>query len=154
MPQGVKDLIGRRLARLTPEALDTLTLAAVLGCDFDLSTLQVVADDHDPDDVIASLEAAVAAGLVVEDAEEVDQFSFAHVLMRETLYERPIASRRLRLHRRIAEALEEKPARRIPPRSPTTTSRRARSAARPRRSSSTSGRARPPRRRTPTRTRP
>ena len=108
VPQGVKDLIGRRLARLSPEALETLTLAAVLGCDFDLSTLQVVADDHDPDDVIASLEAAVAAGLVVEDAEEVDQFSFAHVLMRETLYERPIASRRLRLHRRIAEALEER----------------------------------------------
>ena len=109
VPQGVKDLIGRRLARLSPEALDTLTLAAVLGCDFDLSTLQVVADDHDPDDVIAALEAAVGAGLVVEDAEEVDRFSFAHVLMRETLYERPIASRRLRLHRHIAEALEEKP---------------------------------------------
>ena len=114
VPQGVKDLIGRRLARLSPEALETLTLAAVLGCDFDLSTLQVVADDHDPDDVIASLEAAVAAGLVVEDAEEVDRFSFAHVLMRETLYERPIASRRLRLHRRIAEALEERAGARNP----------------------------------------
>ena len=38
-----------------------------------------------------------------------DRFSFAHSLVRETLYERPIASRRLRLHRRVAEALEFSP---------------------------------------------
>ena len=54
-------------------------------------------------------EAAVAGGLVVEDSEHVDRFSFTHALVRETLYERPIASRRVRLHRRVAEALEFSP---------------------------------------------
>ena len=35
-----------------------------------------------------------------------DRFVFAHALVRETLYERQSASRRVRLHRRIGEALE------------------------------------------------
>ena len=106
VPEGVKGVIGERLDRLRPAALEALTLAAMLGTDFRLSTLQIVALAHETDALLAALEAAVAARLVVEDPDEVDRFSFAHALVRETLYERPIASRRLRLHRRVAEALE------------------------------------------------
>jgi RecA/RadA recombinase len=106
VPEGVKDVIGRRLDRLAPATLETLTLAAVLGIDFRLAALQVVATDQSQDDLIASLEAAVAARLILEDPDEVDRFSFTHALVRQTLYERPIASRRLRLHRRVAVALE------------------------------------------------
>ena len=109
VPEGVKDIIGRRLVRLPPPALETLTLAAVLGTDFRFSTLRIVATELATDDLIASLEAAVAARLVVEDPAEIDRFSFAHALVRETLYERPITSRRLRLHRHVAEALEAAP---------------------------------------------
>jgi hypothetical protein len=109
VPEGVKDVIGRRLDRLPAPAMETLTLAAVLGTDFRLSTLRIVASELRTDDLIASLEAAVGARLVVEDPDEVDRFSFAHALIRETLYERPIASRRLRMHRRVAEALEAAP---------------------------------------------
>ena len=109
VPEGVKDVIGRRLARLPPPALETLTLAAVLGIDFRLATLRIVASEIELDDLIASLEAARAARLVVEDPGEVDRFSFAHALIRDTLYERPIVSRRLRLHLRVAEALEAAP---------------------------------------------
>jgi hypothetical protein len=109
VPPGVEDLIGRRLDRLPPAALETLTLAAVLGCDFRLTTLQAVATDRDQDELLAELEAAVRAGLLVEHPDEVDRFAFAHTLMRETLYDRPIAARRLRLHRRVAEALENAP---------------------------------------------
>jgi tetratricopeptide (TPR) repeat protein len=109
LPPGVKDVIGRRLDRLPPPTLDTLTVAAALGTDFRLSTLAAVASDRDEDELIAALEQAVAAGLVVEDQEEVDRFSFSHALVRQTLYGRPIASRRLRLHLRIAQALEAVP---------------------------------------------
>jgi len=86
-----------------------LTLAAVLGTDFRLATLQAVAPDQSQHELIASLEAAVAARLILEDPEEVDRFSFMHALVRQTLYDRPIASRRLRLHRRVAVALEAAP---------------------------------------------
>ena len=106
VPEGVKDVIGRRLDRLAPETLDILTLAAVLGNDFRLAALQAVALDQRQDDLIAALEAAVAARVIVEDPDEVDRFSFTHALVRETLYERPIASRRVRLHRRVAVSLE------------------------------------------------
>ncbi len=109
VPEGVKDVIGRRLDRLPPATLETLTLAAVLGSDFRLATLQAVAVEQPQDELIASLEAAVAARLIVEDPDEVDRFSFTHALVRQTLYERPIASRRLRLHRRVAVALEAAP---------------------------------------------
>src|SRR4051812_33357681 len=109
VPQGVKDIIGRRLDRLPAATLETLMLAAVLGSDFRLSALQAVVTDQSQDELIASLEAAVTARLVREDPEEVDRFSFAHALVRETLYERPIASRRLRLHKRVAVALESAP---------------------------------------------
>jgi hypothetical protein len=109
VPVGVKFVIGRRLDRLAPATLETLTLAAVLGCDFRLATLQAVVAEQTQDDLIASLEAAVAERLILEDPDEVDRFSFTHALVRQTLYERPIASRRLRLHRRVAVALESAP---------------------------------------------
>ena len=106
VPEGVKDVIGRRLDRLVPATLEILTLAAVLGNDFCLAALQAVALDQRQDDLIAALEAAVAARVILEDPDEVDRFSFTHALVRETLYERPIASRRVRLHRRVAVSLE------------------------------------------------
>ena len=96
VPEGVKEVIGGRLDRLPPPALEALTLAAVLGTDFRLSALRIVANELEFDELIASLEAAVAARVVVEDPEEVDRFSFVHALVRETLYERPITSRRFR----------------------------------------------------------
>jgi tetratricopeptide (TPR) repeat protein len=49
---------------------------------------------------------SINAGLVRE-ADELDRFIFAHALVRETLYESQSASRRVRLHHRIARALED-----------------------------------------------
>jgi tetratricopeptide (TPR) repeat protein len=54
--------------------------------------------------MIAALEEAVAAGLLREV--EIDRFAFAHVLIREALYQRQSASRRARTHYKIAEALQ------------------------------------------------
>ena len=111
VPPGVKEVIGRRLDRLPAETVELLTLAAALGTDFRLSTLLAIEREQEEEELIVSLELAVAAGLIVEDHEEVDRFSFRHSLIRETLYDRPIKSRRLRLHMRIADALETAPMR-------------------------------------------
>ena len=106
VPEGVKQVIGRRLARLSDETVDVLITAAFLGAEFSLPMLIAVAGDVD---VVAAVEQAVRAGLLTEEPDSVDRLSFTHALVRETLIEQPIVSRRLRIHRAIAEALEATP---------------------------------------------
>ena len=104
VPEGVKEMISRRLAQLSETANQVLRLASVVGRRFDLELLDGLLDEP-VDRIIEVLEEASAAGLIRE-ADELDRFAFAHALVRETLYEAQSASRRVRLHRRIGEALE------------------------------------------------
>jgi DNA-binding SARP family transcriptional activator len=106
VPEGVKTVIERRLGRLPAETVGVLVTAAFLGAEFSLKTLQAVAGDED---VVAAVEHAVKAGVLVEEPGAIDRFAFAHALVRETLSEQPIMSRRLRIHRALAEALEVAP---------------------------------------------
>ena len=105
VPEGVKDLVSRRLSRLTAPTVEALTAAAVLGRDFSLATLaDMVAKPGE--ELLGALEEALRASVVREDAEHVDRFTFAHALVRETLYEAPAQARRARLHLRAGHALE------------------------------------------------
>ena len=56
------------------------------------------------DDVLDALDAARAAGLVIEVC--VDRHRFAHALVRETLHGELSSSRRARQHRKVATVLE------------------------------------------------
>jgi DNA-binding SARP family transcriptional activator len=105
VPEGIKDLVSRRLSRLAPETVETLTAAAVLGRDFRLATLEAMVE-RPVDELLEALEEALRAGVVLEDAAQVDRFAFGHALVRETLYDVPAASRRARLHLRAGRALE------------------------------------------------
>jgi DNA-binding SARP family transcriptional activator len=105
VPEGVKDLVSRRLARLEPETVEALTAAAVLGRDFRLDTLEAMVR-RPGEELLDPLEEALRAGVVREDAEQVDRFAFAHALVRETLYDAPAHARRARLHLRAGRALE------------------------------------------------
>ena len=105
VPEGVKDLVSRRLARLEPETVEALTAAAVLGRDFRLATLEAMVR-RPGEELLDALEEALRAGVVREDAEQVDRFAFAHALVRETLYDAPAHARRVRLHLRAGRALE------------------------------------------------
>ena len=105
VPEGVKDLVSRRLARLQPDTVETLTAAAVLGRDFSLATLEAMVA-RPGEELLGPLEEALRASVVREDAERVDRFAFAHALVRETLYDAPAHARRARLHLRAAHALE------------------------------------------------
>ncbi len=105
VPEGVKDLVSRRLSRLDEGTVETLTAAAVLGRDFRLATLEAMVA-RPGEDLLGPLEQALRASVVREDAERVDHFAFAHALVRETLYEAPAQARRARLHLRAGQALE------------------------------------------------
>ncbi|MET9283836.1 BTAD domain-containing putative transcriptional regulator [Nocardia beijingensis] len=104
VPQGVRDVLRRRLSRLPETAVALLRLAAVIGREFDLEVL-VRAAEVGEDDVLDAVEAGVLAGLLDEPAS--GRGRFTHILVRDTLLGDVPRVRRDRWHRRVAAAIEE-----------------------------------------------
>ena len=104
VPEGVREVTGRRLARLGAPARDTLATAAVIGREFDFDVLEEVGPLRG-DELVAALEEAVAALVLHEDPERIGRYAFEHALMRAALYDGLSALRRARLHSRVGEAL-------------------------------------------------
>jgi eukaryotic-like serine/threonine-protein kinase len=108
IPDGLRDVIGKRLSRLSESCNKVLAVAAVIGRDFQLEVLQRVAGAGD-DELFAALEEARKMA-VVEERTGVGarvSYRFAHAFFRQTLYDEIIAPKRIRLHRQVAQALEE-----------------------------------------------
>jgi eukaryotic-like serine/threonine-protein kinase len=104
IPEGVRDVVGRRLDRLPKEANKALAVGAAIGRDFDANVLARVME-VDRETLEGPLSSAVSAQLLAETA--AGGYRFSHALVRETLYEELSAAQRPALHRRIAEALED-----------------------------------------------
>jgi serine/threonine protein kinase len=107
IPEGLRDVIGKRLSRLGPECNRVLSMAAVIGREFRLDVLQRVAGVSE-DELYDALGEAKGVG-VVEERSAVGTgvtYRFAHAFFRQTLYEETIAPRRIRLHQEVARALE------------------------------------------------
>jgi class 3 adenylate cyclase len=105
LPESVREVIEHRVGRLGEKARELLAVAAVIGRSFELELLGAVGQ-LDETRLLDQLEAAVAASVLEESPERVGEFRFAHALINQTLYEDLGATRRARLHLRIAEALE------------------------------------------------
>ncbi|MGH9004783.1 MAG: ATP-binding protein, partial [Acidimicrobiia bacterium] len=105
IPEGVRDVVGRRLSRLAAETNRVLALAAVTGLEFDLAVLGHAAG-LDEDGLAAVVDEAVAARLLSEVPGVGARYRFSHALVRDTLYGELSAARRITLHRRVAEATE------------------------------------------------
>ncbi len=105
LPEGVKQVIARRLALLDSRTVEWLRVAAVIGRDFEAPLLEQVVGGSE-DEFLDALDEALAAGLVVEASAERRRYSFSHALIRETLYEGMSAARRASTHRRVGEVLE------------------------------------------------
>jgi DNA-binding SARP family transcriptional activator len=105
VPETVKDVITRRIARLGDEAHGVLSAAAVAGREFELALLEALPELAGAD-ALRALEAAMAAQMVREDPSVPGRYDFAHALFRQTLYEELSAARRVRLHCSIAAALQ------------------------------------------------
>ena len=105
IPDSVKDLLLRRLRRLDEGCKRLLSIAAVAGHEFALGVLELVAGGA-AEEIAEGLEPAIAAQVIHESPTAVGQYSFAHALIRETIYEQISLTRRAQLHRRIGEAIE------------------------------------------------
>ncbi|MEV0214114.1 BTAD domain-containing putative transcriptional regulator [Micromonospora sp. NPDC050695] len=101
VPEGVRDVLRRRLSRLPPSAVSVLRLAAAAGREADVATL-VDAAETDEGAVLDAVETGLAAGLLTEPAP--GRVRFVHGLVRDTIYTDLSQLRRTQLHARIAAA--------------------------------------------------
>jgi predicted ATPase len=106
IPEGVREVIGRRLNRLSQRCNETLTIASVIGREFALDQLKPLIDDLTEDRLLEVLEEALAARVIEELPRTVGRYQFTHALIQETLTQELNLTRRVRLHARIAETLE------------------------------------------------
>ena len=106
IPTGVREVIGKRLNRLSVPAARYLSIAACIGRNFDLHLLAQLEADKSEDELLEALEEALNEHLI-EVVPETQQFRFGHALIRETLYDEMLGLRRSRLHLRIGEMIEQ-----------------------------------------------
>jgi DNA-binding SARP family transcriptional activator len=106
VPEGVKDVVGRRLAALGEHSNHVLAIASVVGRRFGLDVLERLSG-RDEDELIGALDDALAADLIAEEPGASGRFAFTHALVRETAYDALSRTRRVRLHGRVGRVLEE-----------------------------------------------
>jgi DNA-binding SARP family transcriptional activator len=105
VPDSVRQVIGARVAQVGDTATKVLSIAAVIGRDFDLDLL-IEVTDADEDDLIAVLDIAQGAALVHEVPQTPGRYSFRHALIQHTLYEDLGATKQTRAHHQVGEAIE------------------------------------------------
>ncbi len=103
LPEGIRDVIGRRIEHLGAQAGDVLAVASLIGRDFPADLL-ITAASVEEDVVLNVLERGLTARLVEEVSR--DNYRFTHALVRAALADTITSARRIRTHRRIAEAFE------------------------------------------------
>jgi class 3 adenylate cyclase len=108
LPVSVREVVAQRIERLGPSTGEALRAAAVIGRDFEVALLAATLGE-DEDDLLEVLDAALAARVVAEQPARPGWFSFTHALINHTLYEDLRSTRRARLHRAVAEAIERGP---------------------------------------------
>ncbi|HVG89492.1 MAG: ABC transporter substrate-binding protein [Gaiellales bacterium] len=105
VPGAVQGALQARFDRLSPPARGLLSVAAVIGRRFTLPILERVAPDLD---VSAGLSDLQRAELIVErQRRPAPVYTFRHGLVQEAAYNGLLDSRRVQLHRQVAEGLEE-----------------------------------------------
>jgi predicted ATPase/DNA-binding CsgD family transcriptional regulator len=104
IPGSVRDAVGRRLARLSPDAAQMLSVACAFSGPFRFEELQALTE-LDEELLLGALDEALEAAMLRPAAG--DGYEFGHAIVRQALYEASNPSRQGRLHRRLAQALEQ-----------------------------------------------
>ncbi|MGH8677666.1 MAG: ATP-binding protein, partial [Burkholderiales bacterium] len=105
LPQGVREAVRRRLAPLPGTCTAMLTVASVIGREFDLVGLQR-ACQMPLARLLQVLGPALTSRIIVPSAGATGCYRFSHVLIRETLYEGMDPADRMSLHGQIGQVLE------------------------------------------------
>ncbi len=103
----LREVVHWRLSRLSDACMRVLSIATMMGIEFTAGIVAVAAD-CDESSLLAVLDEARASGVITEIPDRPDAYRFPHDLVRQTLYADLGGSRRIRLHLRIARALEDR----------------------------------------------
>jgi DNA-binding CsgD family transcriptional regulator len=104
IPKDVRETVLRRLHGLPEDCFEIISLAAVVGREVSLELLTELRGPH----AVELIGPAVQAGLVTVGTtpETVGRLRFSHAVVSEALYDAIAPSRRLGLHRDVADAFE------------------------------------------------
>ena len=104
VPEGIRGLIRARLDEMSDKVTGVLSIASVIGREFDITVLAAVSEIA-VEDLLAIVDEALSVAILVETS-ALGRYEFTHILIRETLYEDLTPGERMRLHRRVAEIVE------------------------------------------------
>jgi len=103
VPRGIQDAVQRRAAQVSATARDVVSLAAVIGKQFNYGLLQQLTGMEETA-LLAALKELIAAQLIVEVT--ADALAFRHSLTREAIRATLLRRERRAHHLRVAETLE------------------------------------------------
>ena len=106
VPEGVLQTIRRRLAAMSEDGREVLSVAAVAGPQFSLAVLERCCE-LPVERILEQLHDAAARGLLAPIRIDLGSYRFSHALTREALYADLGPARRRTLHRQVGQALEE-----------------------------------------------
>lgn len=114
IPEGVREVIGRRLDRLTGACNQVLTIGSVIGREFSLEQLNALPADSlngksvrvDSSDMLDLLDEAIETRLIEEVDHGPGRFRFVHSLIQQALAGELSTTLTIRLHAKIAETFE------------------------------------------------
>ena len=105
LPRTTDDVVSRRVMRLRPATRRLLAVAAAIARPFEVGLVAATREVR-ADRLAAAAAEAVAAGLLEPADDRACAYRFPHPVLRQAVYRRLPSSTRVRLHRRVAEALE------------------------------------------------
>ncbi len=110
VPRAIGDLLARRIERLSRNRRNILSLAAILGREFDPEVL-VAVYSGDESDVHDALDAGLATAVLTPSVRARPMLTFTHALLTRTLLRGINPLRQRLMHSQVAHALDARPMR-------------------------------------------
>ncbi len=104
IPESVRQIVGRRLLKLSDNANRLLAVASAFNGEFSFDVAATVAE-LDEDSALGAIDEALDAQ-ILRPGTNSESFDFKHAVIRHTVYSELNSARRVRLHRKIAEEME------------------------------------------------
>lgn len=106
LPPTIQQAVEKRIERLPDDWRDILSIASIMGKNFEFQDLEAIAED---DDIEEKIEKLLGTGFIEEVRESRgDVLAFSSGVVRDVLYAKVPRRKRRTLHRKFAEQLEKR----------------------------------------------